>query len=279
MPSWIRRRALRLTFCCLAWCYLSAENALAGDGRDAAAALVPMQSLTPEAQQKLAPILKHPTLYRRMPAQSFDCDPEMFTFLVRRPEVLVGVWEMMGITKVQTKRLGPFTMEGLDAAGTSCKMELIYGTPKMHVYYGTGRYDGPMIPQGITGRGVFVVHSDYATSAIGRNTVACNMDIFLQLDNLGVDLIARTIQPLMWSTAEQNFTESAKYVTQVSQASELNPDGMKDLAGRLPQLNEDVREQFRTLIDRVATRADQRWATVPANRKPETVTPFKTTSN
>ncbi len=268
MPSRTSRRAFLLRSLTMVGLAFATHPALAND-RVQAANQVPLKVLTPEAQNKLGPILERPTLYRRMPVQSVDCDPEVFTFVVRRPEVLVGVWDVMGITKVQTKRLTPYVLEGLDSAGTSCKLELIYGTPKIHVYYGTGRYDGPVLAQGITGRGVFVLHSDYAKSAIGRTTVSCNMDIFLQLDNLGVDLVARTIQPLMWSTAEQNFAESAKYVSQVSQAAEMNPEGMQDLIGRLPQVDQEVRTQMCTVVDRVAQRADQRWSQTASTRKPQ----------
>jgi hypothetical protein len=237
----------------------------AQEQRAEAASLIPLHALNAEAKQKLSPILEHPTLFRRLPSQSMDCDPEMFTFIARQPEVLVSIWEAMGITKVQTERLGPYLLKGLDSAGTSCELELIYGTPAIHVFYAKGRYDGSIAPQGITGRGIFVLHSTHSKTASGRNLVSCNLDVFMQLDNLGADLIARTIQPLLWGTAEQNFVESTKYVSQISQAAELNPEGIQSLTHRLPSLSPTVRDQFLVQVQRVASRADHRWT---SNSKP-----------
>ena len=239
---------------------LPSRTSFAGyEQRNDAISLVPLNSLNINAQRKLSPILEHPTLFRRLARQSIDCDPEMFTYLARQPEVLVSVWEAMGITKVKTDRLGPYLLKGVDAAGTSCELELVYGTPQIHLYYATGRYDGNVVPQGINGRAVFVLHSEYSKSATGRDQVSCNLDSFIQLDNLGADLIARTIQPLLWGTAEQNFAESAKYIAQISQAAEQNPAGIQDLAGRLPNLTPAVRESFSKQVQRVAARADHRW--------------------
>ena len=39
--------------------------------------------------------------------------PAMFTFLSRNAEVLVGIWELMGITSVKTRRTGPYQFEAI----------------------------------------------------------------------------------------------------------------------------------------------------------------------
>ncbi len=100
--------------------------------KDVIAAL-PMKRLTPEAQQRILSVAASPTLYRRLPTQAIDCDPEMFTFLSRNAEVLVGLWELMGITSVQTQRPGPYQFEALDGTGPPCRFaavaSLFYAVP------------------------------------------------------------------------------------------------------------------------------------------------------
>ncbi|MEC8473130.1 MAG: hypothetical protein VXZ38_00645, partial [Planctomycetota bacterium] len=71
------------------------------DQRQQIIADLPLDRLTGEAKQRILSIASSPTLYRRLPTQAITCEPEMFLFLVRKPEVMVGVWELMGITKVQ----------------------------------------------------------------------------------------------------------------------------------------------------------------------------------
>ncbi|MEO9595216.1 MAG: hypothetical protein ABJG45_26960, partial [Rhodopirellula bahusiensis] len=59
---------------------------------------LPMERLTDEAKQRILGIAEKPTLFRRLPSQIVPCDRDMFLFLTRTPDVLVGLWDLMGIT-------------------------------------------------------------------------------------------------------------------------------------------------------------------------------------
>jgi hypothetical protein len=99
---------------------LSAGSALAseqnGDSSHAAQqeALrsMPINKLNEEAQRKVMSVLERPSIYRRLPTKTVDCDPEMFVFMVRNPEVVVNIWEIMGISQMVAERTGPYTWDG-----------------------------------------------------------------------------------------------------------------------------------------------------------------------
>ncbi|MGB7327807.1 MAG: hypothetical protein WBD31_23215 [Rubripirellula sp.] len=226
--------------------------------KEAAINSLPMQRLTREAQARILSIAGKPTIYRRLPTQMIDCDRDMFLFLSRNPEVLVAMWDLMGITNVQISRTGPYQMEAVDGSGTTCQVDLVYGDPNLHVFVASGSYDGPLVAKPITGNGVFILTSRYAESASGRTTVTGTLDCFLQLESLGADLIARTLSGLIGRSADNNFTETAKFIAQVSQASEKNPQAMLDVASRLPQVTEPVRGEFVTRIVSVARNGVER---------------------
>ena len=213
-----------------------------------------MERLTQQSQDRILSVAGSPTLYRRLPAQAIDCDREMFLFLARSPEVLVGIWDLMGITKVQTQRTGPYQFDAQDGSGTNCKVDLVYGDPSMHIYVAEGSYDGKMVARPIRGRGVFVLRSSYAKSADGRTSVTGTIDCFVQIENLGADLIARTLSGLIGRSADHNFIETARFIAQVSQASETNPPAMIDVAQRLPQVTNGTRQRFVDVIRAVARR-------------------------
>ena len=137
---------------------------------------LPMDRLTAEAQERILSIATSPTLYRRLPTQTIDCDREMFLFLARNPEVLVGIWDLMGITKVQTRRTGPYQFEAEDGSGTKCQVDLVYGDPATHIYVADGGYDGKLVAKPIMGRGVFILRSSYAQGADGRVRVTGTID-------------------------------------------------------------------------------------------------------
>ena len=216
---------------------------------------LPMKRLTRSAQQRILSVAKSPTIYRKLPTQAINCDRDMFLFLTRNPEVMVGMWDLMGITQVTTKKIGPYQLAAEDGSGTRCNVDLVYGDPAMHIFIAEGSYDGKMVAKPIRGKGVFVLRSTYATSADGKNTVTGTIDCFVQIESLGVDLIARTLSGLIGRSADNNFIETARFVAQVSQASEKNPPAMIDIAQRMPQVEERTKQQFVDVITTVARRS------------------------
>ncbi|MCC9654460.1 hypothetical protein LOC70_01355 [Rhodopirellula sp. JC737] len=224
---------------------------------------LPMERLTPEAKQRILGIAEKPTLFRRLPSQIIPCDRDMFLFLTRNPDVLVGLWDLMGITKVQSTRTGPYQLDASDGVGTLCRVDLVYGDANKHIFVVDGSYDGKMTPTEIRGKGVFVLESTYTVGDDGKTRVSGVLDCFVQLDSLGIDLIARTMSPIIGRSADSNFEQTAQFIAQVSEASERNPSAMLDIAGRLPQVNEATRDAFAQTILGVARRGQQIAATSP----------------
>lgn len=228
------------------------EGATSRETMRQAISLIPTQQLNPAARSKLESVVGNPSFFRRLPVEAIDCDPELFVFFVRYPEVLVNMWDVMGISKVQLTRTGPYEFRGSDGAGTACQSELIYGTPDLHIYYGTGKYSGSMLPREVTGKCVCILRSSKAKSASGRTTITTQMDIFLKLDTIGADLLTRTIAPIVGKTADYNFHETAKFVSQVSQACERNPVAVHQMANRLTKCDPKVRDEFIGIVTRIA---------------------------
>ncbi len=223
--------------------------------RQQAIAGLPTARLTRQAQDRIFSIVNSPTIYRRLPSQAIDCDREMFLFLARNPEVMVGMWDLMGITKVKTKRIGPYQLDADDGNGTKCLIDLVYGDPNVHVYITEGSYDGMLTARPLKGKGVIILKSTYAEAADSRTTVTGTIDLFMQVESLGVDLIARTLSGMIGKSADYNFIESARFVGQISQASERNPPAMIDVANRMPQISDQTRKQFIGIISDLGTRS------------------------
>ena len=216
---------------------------------------LPVQQLNRESQALVNEVIDKPSFFRRMPTQNIDCDPQMFQHLVRYPEVLVNIWDVMGITRVQVNRTGPFTFTADDGVGTTCKCDLVFGNDNVHIYYGTGAYKGNMAPRQITGRCVCVLYSSTAMPASDHPTINGSMDVFLKLDNLGADLLTRTLSPLVGKTADYNFVESAKFLAQISQVCEHNPTGAQILASKLTKVQPQIRDEFARIALRIGSDA------------------------
>lgn len=224
------------------------------DSRADVLAAIPMARLTPAARQRITNVTSHPTLYRHLTQQTIQCDPDLLLCVVRHPEVLVGIWELMEITQVKTKRIGPYQLQAVDGSGTHCTVDLVYGDASTHVYVADGYYDGKLAPGTVHGKGVFVLRTRYRSDASGNPVVEGTLDCFVQVDSVAADLVVRTFGPLIGRTADNNFAETARFLDQLGLSAQSNPAGLEDLAMRLPQVSETTRAQFAAAIRQAAHR-------------------------
>ena len=218
---------------------------------------IPFSKLTPDAQRKIRAVIDRPTLYRKMPTNQINCDADLYQFMVRYPEVVVNIWQLMGITKVSANRTGPYHLEASDGVGTVTKVELVYGDQNTHLIYCDGYYEGPMFRRPIKGRCVLVLRSEFGNAANGSAAVTNSMDVFLQFDNMAVDVVTRTLHPLVGKAADMNFVQSTQFLERVWRTTEENGPGMTRLAERLDQVQPDVRRQFAKLTESVFQVAQQ----------------------
>lgn len=254
---------------CLLWivaCWSAASAAsphpIEGGTYDEAVRAIPFDRMTDEAQGKLWKIVSQPSLYRRLPVTRVQADPDLYVFLVRHPEVVVNMWDLMGVTKVKIRRTGDFTFDASDGAGTASKVELIYGDKETHVMLAEGTYEGALFKRLIHGRCVLVLRSGYSRSPANDTEVTHQLDIFVQLDNVGAELIAKTLHPLVGQTADHNFVEATRFLGQVSQAAATRPSGIQQLAGRLTKVDPEVRAQFAAVSAEVYQRATGNYVQV-----------------
>jgi hypothetical protein len=240
------------------------------DDRMEARRQIPLERLTPEARQRIGVVVDKPSLFRRMPTSVIDCDPHVYRFLVRYPEVVVNIWQLMGITKVSADRVGPYSLNAKDGVGTVTNIELVYGDQDTHLMYCEGHYDGPLFRRPLTGRCVLLLKSEYGKSQQQRWEVTSRMDVFLQIDNIAVDAVTRTLHPLLGKSADLNFVQSTEFLARISRTSEENGSGMARLARRLDNVQPDVREQFALLTQAVHESAQgSRTESVAQNVTPE----------
>ncbi|MFW6168880.1 MAG: hypothetical protein ACODAD_00220 [Planctomycetota bacterium] len=220
------------------------ESSTSRASREEAIREIPLQSLEEPLQKRIKEVVLKPTLYRRLPVEVIPCEPELYLFLVRYPEVVVNMWQLMGVTEAVIKRTGPYVYEAQDGAGTVSEVQLVYGHRDQHVFLAEGHYEGPLLPRPITGRCVLLLTSAYSTDKQKRTYVSNRLDVFLQLDRVGVEVVAKTLHPLLGKTVDTNFSESARFVSQVSFVAKNNGPGVQHLVSRLDKVQPEVRARF-----------------------------------
>ena len=211
--------------------------------------------LSHEDRAKVNGILAATTIYRRLPSQVIECDPHLYVFLVEHPDLVVNIWEALGISEVQVEQIGEGLYSANDKAGTVGRMQFLHASPDMHVVYAEGSYEGPLFGRPIKGQSLLVLETRYFRNTSGRHFIRCRMDAFVHVENVGVGVLAKTLQPLVGAAADHNFRETTAFLAGVSRAAEVNYAGMQRMAEKLNRVAATDREQFASLTEQLAIRA------------------------
>jgi hypothetical protein len=252
------------TAICLVTPYANADG-VATSGRAArseAMRAIPWQQIAPQYRRAAQEVVKDASLYRRLPTRVIDCDPDVFTFLLQHPEVVIDVWRVMGISQVSLEKLPNGAYRGSDSAGTVGTVRFIHNNwgkdaENLAVVYADGSYDGKPFVKPLKAKSVIVLRSGSVQETNGRHYITVRIDSFLKIEQMGVELVAKTVQPWISQTADRNFIETLTFVSNFSRTAEKNPQGMKRLATRLNAVDEPIRDELVALCFRTAERYAQ----------------------
>lgn len=216
---------------------------------------IPWQRLDEQSAADVRHVVEHAGLFRRLPAQSIECSPAFFNFLIEHPDVVVNIWRVLKLSDVRLTRVGEGQFSADDRSGTKGELKIVFGDENLHVIYGEGRYEGPLLARPVKGQCVLIVSTEHTVQADGRPLATCRVDAFLHLENVGIDVLARTFQHLLGRTADHNLRETAQFVGMLYQAAELNQAGVQQVAASLTDVAEEDRRRFAELAEEVAVRA------------------------
>ncbi|MDX1963333.1 MAG: hypothetical protein SFX18_09280 [Pirellulales bacterium] len=229
--------------------------------RDAATKVLTSIRFTPAAQKKVSSVLEDVSLYRRLPRQTIDCEPDLYLHLIRNPELVVNMWTTLGVTKMVMDRVGQGVFQVQDGEGTKGSVELLASSDELQVIYSEGSYTGPLYPRTVRGRSLILLRSKYHSDARGRMLVSSDLDFFLAIENFGVDLVARTFAPSIGKAADHNFAETALFASKLSRTAETNEPALIRLTEKLQRVTPESKENFL----RVASLVDDKLAAVRAD--------------
>lgn len=230
--------------------------------RKEAQAALPFAELQPDEQQIVRRVLRNVTIYRRLPTRVLACDPELHRFLVNQPDVLVNVWERLAaghlpkdVHLVHLEQQSRDVYRADDGHGTQGHVRYLHRTPDTLLIYADGTYEGPVFMHRVEGRCLLLLRSGYFRDLDGRAYVTCRLDAFIQLDQAGAQVVAKTFQPLVGKVADQSFVEGTAFLEALSRITAANPAGALRLVNRLENISPATRDRFTEVALRARDRA------------------------
>lgn len=216
---------------------------------------IPFDKLDAAAKAKANGVLNNLTVFRRLPVRVIDCDPDLYLFLVRHPDVVVNIWEVMKLTQIQVRQTATNSFKIVEPAGTQATMEYLYRGHDIHVMYAEGSYTGLARP--VHGRCLVVLKSGYVRETNGRYYITNRLDAFLSVEPGAVELVTKAIHPLVGKIADNNFIQTAGFVSSLSRTAETNAPGVQRLASKLTYVQPEYRQQLTDLAAAVASKSAQ----------------------
>lgn len=227
----------------------SFEASTSAEVRAEAIAAISLKSISPEYREAVAEVLDDTSLFRRMPTQVVDCQPAMFTFLAKNPEVLVEIWRELGITKVELERIDANSFRMADGAGTTGTLTIVEqvcepNAQNRFVMFAEGGYEGKPFHKTVKAQCVLLLRSGSVVEHDGRTYVAARMDSFIHIDRASLEVFAKVVQPLVGRIADRNFADTITFVGGFSQAAEQQPARIKHLAESLENVSASRRREL-----------------------------------
>ncbi len=223
--------------------------------RQSAIRSIPFDRLDADARAKVNSVLSNVTVFRRMPTRVIDCDPKLYLFIVQHPDVVVNVWEVLGISKLRMRQVDAERYQVSEPTGTSGTAEFLYRSHDTQVVYAKGTYKGPLLPQPVNGRVLMILKTGYVLETDGRHYITTRLDTFLNVERGAVELLTKTFHPLVGSTADSNFVQSISFVGALSRTAEVNTRGVQRLSVKLQKVQPHYREKLASLAAEIGKRA------------------------
>ncbi len=223
--------------------------------------------LPPQAALKVRSVLRRVALFRRTPVQTVLCELPLFEFLVLHPDMMVGLWRVLGISRVRLVRTGPGRFQADDGAGTRSTVEFLHTDRGYLLAYAQGGYEGPLVPRPLRG-GCLLQLQYHPVPKTQHPTILTRMDLFVRIDNLAADLLTRAFRSTVGRMTDLNYTETMAFVGQLYQVARRRPELVEDMALRCSQVAPQDRRRFVQLVYRIAGSAGEAREVVQRPRVP-----------
>jgi len=215
---------------------------VAAGGRTACSRAIdelPLGQLAAQDRQTVEHFRRSTTIHRRLPAETIRCQRSLLEFILAKPEALVDIWRVLGISRVSLDPAGAGRWQLADGYGTTGTVRLLHhgrtGTGGLLVLHGEGGYCGPLAPKNLTGSCLVVIRHEATATDDGRPAQRIELEAFLDVDGIGLEIVTRTLQPLITRSAASNVHEICLFVSQFAAAADRNPRGVARLADRMPR--------------------------------------------
>ena len=224
---------------------------------------LPWNELSPPTQAKIKNVASGSPIFHRMPQQKVYAAPEIYRFLLRHPDMVIGFWEQLGVTQLSLREVRENHYTLRETGGTVAAIEILHRTDDICIIYVRGEYRGPLLAKAYQGDVILILRTRYMQDEANEPMIVCDLDTLIQINSLGADMLVKLFFASLAKIADSNFEVAVSFVGEVSRAASRTPNSVKDTAEEIFSIREEVCVEFCSIVDTVALRSARRNRPVP----------------
>jgi hypothetical protein len=239
------RRVTGLACGCLAVLLLSGAGLR---GKIDPASVVPLEQIPATHRDQVAEIIREATLHQRGKSDSFPCNKYIYLCLLNEPTLTLALWQDLAQSPARLEQVGQNSYQGSDGAGTIARWDFLLRTPQLHVLLADIEYTSPRSGAKLKGRVILLVRAHYYRQNGGESWVQHDIEAFVKIDSLGWKAVAATVRPVIEKVLEEQLLEAGWFVSLMGRLVESYPNWAVQIAHQEPNVRQDLKANFRTLI-------------------------------
>src|SRR5262245_17617443 len=157
-----------------------------------AAVQLPLDTVAPAVRQQLSHVLDKPTLTAAGPAETFASPPELYRWLLERPDVTARLWRLLGANVHEVKDTdGRFRWT--DEQGSDVFWSIALKAPGLHVWYAEGKVKPALLVPMTSFKAVVYLKYTEGKDAEGGPAIRHQVHFVLRCDSRAVALAMRLL--------------------------------------------------------------------------------------
>lgn len=190
---------------------------------------VPLEQVAPAFRERVRAVLAQPTLATRGPAETFNCRPAVYHWLLDHPDLAVRLWYALGARCAAVEDRGGGVFGWHDGQGSDVRWQTVLHAGGQRLWYAEGRVKPGVLLPTVGFQAVVVLDYTEGHDREGRPALRHQMRLYLHTDSHAAALAARLVGASAPRLAEQYAAQLEMFFGGMAWYLDQDPERAKAL--------------------------------------------------
>ena len=212
--------------------------------KEAAIREIPTALLTGPHLETVERVLSSLSLFRRLPTIQCEVSPGPYQLFVEHPDLAVGMWRAMGISKLQLTDQGHGRYSLDTGDGTVGTLTVLARDDHHCLILCDGSFKSPLLIKPVVAEALFNLETRWVHDRAGTVSAIHRADLFVAFPSQTVETVAKVISPMSNRVLDKNFEEVSVFARMMQVAMAHQPGWIEQTSGKLDNVPADQVESL-----------------------------------